>query len=109
MSILILYHRIFSAQASCRRCTIILGVILICWWIAVELGITLYCIPLKKFWSPLEQGYCMNFGIFFLVTGIVDLLLDVSILCLPLWVVSTLPLHGKDRASLTVVFLFGGL
>lgn len=75
----------------------------------MEFGITLNCIPLQKFWKPFVQGHCMNFEIFFLVVIVIDLVIDVSLLCLPLWVVSTLQLNRRERVILIAIFLFGGL
>ncbi len=41
--------------------------------------------------------------------SIFELLLDVILLCLPLWVVSHLQLRGKRRLGLAGIFLLGGL
>ncbi len=64
---------------------------------------------MNKFWNRGLPGYCTDFGIFFLVTSIVDLLLDVSLLCLPLWVISHLQLQRKQQITLAMIFLLGGL
>ena len=109
ISILFYYRRIFWVQASFRRWTIILGVLSICWGLTAVLGITLYCIPLQKFWRPYLQGQCMNYNVFFLVVFIIDTTIDVSLLCLPLWVIGTLQLNRKQRVSVMAIFLLGGL
>jgi hypothetical protein len=63
----------------------------------------------NKLWTPSLSGYCFDAGIFFLVTAVVDLLVDVCLLCLPLWVISHLQLQHKQQITLAMVFLLGGL
>ena len=46
---------------------------------------------------------------FFLMVLIVDLMIDVCLLCLPLWVISTLQLNIKQRVSVMAILLLGGL
>ncbi len=109
LSILCFYHRLFSVNRVFMRITIVLSIISVCWWITNILGVTLYCVPLRSFWDPLVQGRCINFGILFLVTAIVDLLVDVTLLALPLWIIPTLQLSGRIKWTLGGIFVLGGL
>lgn len=51
----------------------------------------------------------MNFNIFAIVMDLIDLLLDFSILCLPISMIPGLKLPLKYRISLSVIVLLGGL
>lgn len=73
------------------------------------IGDCLYCIPMQSFWDPLVEGHCFNFDIWFLVMEIIDLLLDVGILCLPLRMIAGLHLPMRKRVMLVGIFLLGGL
>jgi hypothetical protein len=109
LAIIFLYRRIFSVEVLFRRCTAVVGILNVCWWLTSVLGVILSCIPMKKFWDPTVEGRCWDSGPFWLTMSIFELLLDVILLCLPLWVVSHLQLRGKRRLGLAGIFLLGGL
>lgn len=92
-----------------KRCTIVVGVLACCSWVTIVFGVIFYCVPMKKLWTPSVPGHCTDFGAFYLSMAIIDLLLDVFLLCLPLWVISHLQLPRKHQWSLAIVFLLGGL
>ncbi len=109
ISILFFYHRIFSVNRIFMRLAIFLGVICLCWWIAVVLGVILYCVPLKSIWQPSTPGNCINFGLYFLGSSIIDLLVDVALLALPCWIIPKLQLQRRVKWSLGGIFVLGGL
>ena len=53
-------------------------------------------------------GSCIDITMLFSAITITNLLTDVIILCLPLFVVSTLKLPLKQRFALSGIFLLGG-
>lgn len=69
----------------------------------------MYCVPLKMLWAPEVLGHCIHFDVFFLTMAILDLLIDVFLLCLPLWVISHMQLSRKQQLSVASIFLLGGL
>lgn len=108
ISILLYYRRIFTTQKFKRK-TLGLGVIVALAWLVSELGIILQCFPLDSYWNPLVAGHCQNLNIFVMVMGLIDLLLDISILILPMSMIPELRLPLKHKISLSVIFLLGGL
>lgn len=108
ISILLYYRRIFATQ-KLKRNTVIIGVLTAFVWLTSELGFLLKCLPLKSSWDPLIAGHHMNFNVFVLVIGIMDLLLDISVLCLPMSMIPGLKLSLRHRINISVIFLLGGL
>lgn len=107
-SILLYYRRIFTTQLF-KRAVLVVGLVTAATFLTGELGITLQCTPVQFLWDPLLQGHCINFDVFFLVIGLVDLLLNVTILCLPLRMIPGLKLPLKHKINLSLIFLLGGL
>lgn len=92
-----------------RLASLIVGIVCFLWMVVGIIGDCLYCIPMQSFWDPLVEGHCFNFDIWFLVMEIIDLLLDVGILCLPLRMIAGLHLPMRKRVMLVGIFLLGGL
>ncbi|KAH8895972.1 hypothetical protein GQ53DRAFT_819928 [Thozetella sp. PMI_491] len=66
------------------------------------------CIPLDAFWHRTKPGKCLNFNLFYLVSGVVDIIIDAAILALPVWVLQTLHLPLRTKLLVTSIFLLGG-
>lgn len=67
------------------------------------------CNPMAKGWDPLLPGKCIAFNPLIFSTAIINILIDVSILILPMPVVWRLQMENKRRLALTAVFMMGGL
>ena len=108
ISILCFYRRIFSTP-SFRRMSLMVGVVVVGWYLAVELVDIFICWPVERFWTPLLPGRCLDFNAFFLALGITETIIDTAILVLPIRMISTLRLPRRDRIVLSGIFLLGGL
>ncbi|KAJ5650186.1 uncharacterized protein N7484_003909 [Penicillium longicatenatum] len=106
ISILCFYHRIFSV-ASFRRINYGVGIFCLVWFVAAFIGDLLYCIPIRHFWDPTVAGHCFNFPSYFLAMELIDILLDVTIIVLPLRTISSLQLSFRKKVALLGVFLLG--
>ena len=109
LSILLFYRRVFSVYATLTHITTFLVFLSVCWWITVEATILSYCVPLEAHWNLRVRGQCIDFGLFFIILSVVELIIDISILCLPIWVIPRLQLNFKNKAILLCIFLLGGL
>ena len=69
----------------------------------------LYCIPAKSFWDHRVPGHCFNYDDFFLAMEIVDVILDIAILCLPFRMIAALHLSLRKKFMLSGIFLLGSL
>lgn len=69
------------------------------------------CVPLKEAWDPLRTTgtKCVLFGLFVLMLELTNVLLDITILILPISVIRDLQLPARDRWILSLIFLLGGL
>ena len=108
MSILCLYYHIFPTPMY-KRITIALGIYATLWCVSAEIVVPLACIPLAAAWDPAVPGQCIDFNTYFLSLTIVDLVNDVAIFCLPLWVVHTLQLRLRYKVGLSLIFTLGGV
>lgn len=67
------------------------------------------CQPVSYFWNKSQSGHCINEVEFFRGNGIVNMLLDVLILCLPLPMVWRLDLLLQQKVAVTGIFGLGAL
>ena len=110
ISILLLYRRIFAINPTFRLQSLLVGVVVLVFWVAATLGTLLNCRPFKYRWTGLlPEQYCFNLNIFWMVMGSVEVVIDTIILALPVRMVLGLQLSRKRKASLVLVFLLGGL
>lgn len=108
ISILCLYRRLFSTQ-SFRRNSFVVGIFVVCYWIAATVGASLQCQPVHAAWDIAVPAKCINFAAFFLGTELFNCVLDVVMLCLPIGVIRNLHLPRRQKFQLAIIFLMGGL
>ena len=110
VSILLLYRRIFSINDAFRTQSTLVLLIVFLFWLAATIATLLNCRPLKYSWIGLsEKEYCINYNIFWMVTGATEIVIDTIILALPVRMVLSLQLSLKRKVSVVLVFLLGGL
>ncbi|KAI0898906.1 hypothetical protein F4806DRAFT_317858 [Annulohypoxylon nitens] len=109
LSILLLYNRLFSVDASFRRQIIFLCAAVICWWLGCTLADILNCIPMEYTWinSLSDPRYCFNYNIYWFATGICEAFLDLLILLMPIGVITRLQLSTTKKFAVGSVFLVG--
>ncbi|KAI1460995.1 hypothetical protein F4805DRAFT_351888 [Annulohypoxylon moriforme] len=109
-AILLEWARIFSAnsrKAFRWTCYILAGVNSIYYAINIVLECT-SCTPRAYYWDKtIPNGHCTNTAILSLVSAIVNLLFDLSLLILPYGVVWRLNMSPRKRAGVYVVFIIG--
>ena len=73
--------------------------------------IVVQCIPLEEAWDPLRTTgtKCVLLGIFILAQELTNVLLDLTILILPISVIQNLQLPARQKWMLSLIFLLGGL
>ena len=77
----------------------------------MTVAIVLQCIPVKEAWDPLRtaETKCVLFGVFVFLQELTNILLDITIILLPISVVRNLHLPARRRWALSLIFLLGGL
>ncbi|KAL1611926.1 hypothetical protein SLS60_000149 [Paraconiothyrium brasiliense] len=106
MSLLALYRRIFSTPGY-RLIALLIMVISTMWIVGAMIGNFVICIPFDSFWDRLKPGKCLNFNIYALSVGIVEVILDAFTLALPIRVVLSLHVPTHKKIGLMGIFLLG--
>ena len=111
LSILCMYDRLFSVDAVFRRQLFVSCVLVLGFWVGCTVATLTACIPLKWNWinNLVDPRYCFNYNIFWMAAGICEVFLDVIILTLPIRAVHRLQLSRKRKATISLIFLLGGL
>lgn len=109
ISILLIYYRIFAISRSLRRHVLVVGVVVIMFWAATTLATIFNCWPIEWSWknSFSPAPYCINYNIFWLTAGVIEVVLDIWIIILPMREVKKLQLSVQKRVGLASVFLIG--
>ncbi|KAJ5342621.1 hypothetical protein N7541_011745 [Penicillium brevicompactum] len=107
-SIIMFYRRIFNLRWSLYfAMSIILG-----YFVAVIATISVACRPLSHFWlqytDPSAEGTCISTSDFFLINGIISVLIDVMILCVPAPIIWRLQMPRTQRLAVISILLLGG-
>ena len=107
-SLLFFYHRLFSPSKPFRLAVRIGAVVVFCQWFSLTLACIFECTPVKAFWDQNVQGAkCINLPRFTIASGVMNLLTDVLILCLPGPMVWGLHKTVAQKITLTGIFLLG--
>ena len=79
------------------------------WMFTTVFAIIFQCLPIEYNWNTtIEGGHCIAIGKFALVTSILNVITDVTILVLPLPLVWKLNVTRRRRWGLIVLFALGG-
>ncbi|KAI1365260.1 hypothetical protein F5Y08DRAFT_338818 [Xylaria arbuscula] len=108
ISICLLYRRIFANRSFRIRSTVMIGLSVVWFIVALIVGF-LTCIPLDKFWNPIKPGKCLNFNLFYLIIGVFETVIDIAILILPVRAIFNIQLPLKTKLVVSSIFLLGGV
>ncbi len=108
ISLLCLYRRIFAVQ-SFKRMTLLVGLLVVLWWLAATLANIFSCMPFELLWDLSLKGRCFNFNLFWFSIGIIETVIDIIILLLPVKMVMALQMSRRNKTVLCGIFLLGGL
>ena len=110
VSILALYASVFTTRKFRLAKDIVLIFCLI-WCIAMTAVSVVQCLPIWDAWNPLRltEGKCVLFGLYTLFEELTNVVLDIVILLLPIFMIRKLQLPARQRWTLSVIFLLGGL
>ncbi|KAH8666212.1 hypothetical protein BGZ61DRAFT_365547 [Ilyonectria robusta] len=106
MSILFFYNRIFPVR-DMKIGSRICGGVTLAWTLACTLAVLLQCRPMTKMWEPWLQGTCINTFVMQLVVSFLNILIDSSILLLPMPQIWKLHMKTSQKISLIAIFSVG--
>ena len=107
LSVLLFYKRIFSTAAFQRQANIMMGFV-VAWFIAFFFSTLFQAAPVSQDWDPVGTPTINSIALFWALGG-TDLLLDLAILCLPMFVVHQLQLPLAKKLKISCIFGLGFL
>ncbi|RYP41312.1 hypothetical protein DL769_011578 [Monosporascus sp. CRB-8-3] len=109
-SILALYWRIFNKSGSIKLPIGILTAAVLMWGIAVFFLTLLQCIPTRGYWDKTIEASCnVDSQMFLFAISIPNILIDVTLLVLPVPYVIRLNVSKSQKRAIISMFLLGGL
>ncbi|KAI5238581.1 hypothetical protein E4T43_07342 [Aureobasidium subglaciale] len=70
------------------------------------------CKPIHYFWDQYtdpQGGSCVDTTLFFLIAGIINMLIDFIILCIPIPCILKLQIKRPEKVMIICIFMLGGL
>ncbi len=109
-SVLIFLLRLFGQKNGVRRFIIGLNIANVLQMVGIFFAITFQCFPIAFNWDPtIKGGHCVNRSILYPSTAALNILTDLMILGLPLWIFVELKIPRRSKIGLLFVFLLGFL
>lgn len=114
ISVLLLYARIFGiTQGNFRINLWVTGAVTVAYPLTVFVGMLAACQPISHFWRRLAgetAGRCvLNTRLFYMILGIINLVLNVWILVIPIPQILKLQMSRRNKAAVCGLMLLGGL
>ncbi|KAI0382500.1 hypothetical protein F5Y04DRAFT_252806 [Hypomontagnella monticulosa] len=109
LSVILMYRRLFFVSDSFRRQTILLGLLVIGFWIGCTIANLLDCIPIEYTWinSLADPRYCFNYNVYWFASGVCEAFIDLWIVLMPMRVVVSLRLNPRQKIAVGFVFMLG--
>lgn len=109
-SILFLYRRVFSAHRFFAITSNILFLIVIIWWISGTICDAISWQPTSSYWDGSGAGqYILNYNDFWIVSMVAELVIEATIIVLPVREITKLNLSKRKKAFMVSMFCMGGL
>ncbi|OTA80569.1 hypothetical protein M434DRAFT_37906 [Hypoxylon sp. CO27-5] len=108
LSILRLYGGIFASRQF-NYCLWVVAAIMIAWAISCGFTAVFQCRPISHTWDPrVEEDFCINYGISLLVSGVINIATDFTILAIPIPMILGLQISRQKKWLLIFTFAMGG-
>ncbi|XXH02057.1 hypothetical protein Hte_008422 [Hypoxylon texense] len=109
LGILLMYHRIFAVSTAFRYQLFVSSALVLGWWIGCTVAALRKCQSLEAGLASTlnDPRYCFDFNVFWLASGICEILLDVLILTLPVGVVVRMRYSLRRKLMVSGIFLLG--
>ena len=67
------------------------------------------CRPRRKIWTPELPGKCANINALYIVSSVFNLLSDIAMLSVPIYLVWSLQMSVRRKIGVSAIFCVGGL
>jgi hypothetical protein len=106
LSILLLYAGIFKTHRF-QKVVIATAVLVLLYWVACVLTISLLCRPVQFNWDRSIEGTCANVKAIYFLSGAFNMALDLWVVFLPLPVIWNLQMTLQKKWGITASFALG--
>lgn len=107
LSILLMFSRLFMPNRQTRHLNQFIIWFNVLFYLSVLIPSIIGCIPRRKIWQRWTPGTCVNEPALWLITAVINLLSDLSIILLPIGCVCRLQLSLKRKLAISAVFATG--
>lgn len=108
ISLLLQYLRIFPSYKFRIVCYIVMGIVAAYSAWAIVSGFV-NCVPVAKFWDRELPGHCLSFEALWFFNASMNIATDLTLLILPMPLITQLQLPKRQKFALMGVFALGGL
>lgn len=108
VGILLFYRRVFPSSGF-RLAVIVVGCFSLAAFVVNFFTFMLQCMPISRFWEEEASGSCIHQNAFYAASAVINVVGDVSVLCLPLPVIWKLHTSRSRKCALSFLFLLGAL
>ena len=109
LSLLALYHRIFSISRTFARMVYIVATFQIVWCI-VQVALRLFqCTPIKAAYNPTIPGKCLNSQVLLACGESTNSFVDFFMIGMAVWMVMKLKMSVTSKVRLSILFAIGAL
>jgi hypothetical protein len=109
LSVVFLYYRLFSVKRWLGWCLKIVAALSLIWLVIVIFATTFQCKPVAAVVNASIKGECLDAQFGFLITEAINLILDLTLVFLPVSTIWKLRLPLKERLGIGAIFLTGSL
>ncbi|KAL4821381.1 hypothetical protein BDW67DRAFT_48461 [Aspergillus spinulosporus] len=108
ISLLLQYLRIFPSYKFRIVCYIVMGIVIAYSTWAIVSGFV-NCVPVARFWDRELPGHCLSFEALWFFNASMNIATDLTLLILPMPLITQLQLPKRQKLALMGVFALGGL
>ncbi|KAL1910008.1 hypothetical protein Sste5344_004197 [Sporothrix stenoceras] len=107
-SVLIFLLRLFGQKNGIRRFIIVLNTINLMQMVGVFVALIFQCTPIAFNWDrTIKGGHCVDQRLLFVLTSAFNILTDIIVLGLPLYILVDLKIRRRTKFGLIFIFLLG--
>ncbi|KAI1407903.1 hypothetical protein F5Y13DRAFT_121114 [Hypoxylon sp. FL1857] len=109
LSLLVLYHRIFSSSTTFTRWVWGVAFVQISWGIAMFFTRVFGCTPIYKFWEIRTPGTCISAKALLAAPEVINSTVDFVMVGMAVWIIHKLQISTRDKWRLSGLFTLGSL
>ncbi|CAK7203914.1 hypothetical protein SEUCBS139899_006664 [Sporothrix eucalyptigena] len=107
-SVLIFLLRLFGQKNGIRRFIIILNAVNLMQMVGILVTLIFQCTPIAFNWDPtIPGGHCVDQRLLFVSTSAFNIVTDLIVLGLPLYILADLKIRRRTKIGLIFIFLLG--